>query len=61
LYEVSTIDNQSWLSIHYYVVENWVRIPILISLDKVVTILQVHGSDNVTKVIMEALMIGEGL
>jgi len=43
------------------VVENWVRIPILISLDKVVTILQVHGSDNVTKVIMEALMIGEGL
>jgi hypothetical protein len=24
--EVSTIDNQSWLSIHAYVVQNWLRI-----------------------------------
>jgi hypothetical protein len=59
--EVSTIDNQSWLSIHCYVVENWVRILNLISLDKVVATLQVHGSDNLIKVIMEALMIGGSL
>jgi len=48
--EVSTINNQSWLSIHCYVVENWVRIPILISLDRVVTTLQVQGSENIIKV-----------
>jgi hypothetical protein len=25
--EVSIIDNQSWLSVHAYVVQNWLRIP----------------------------------
>jgi len=56
--EVSTIDNQSWLSIYYNMVENWVRIPILICLEKVVA----HSkSDNLTKVNMEALMINGGL
>jgi len=52
--KISTMDNQSWLSMHYYVMHNWVRIPILISLDRVVERL---GSDNLTKVIMKALMI----
>jgi hypothetical protein len=56
--EVSTIDNQSWMSIHYYVVQNWVRIPILIFLDKVVAGLR---SDNLFKLIMEVLIIGGGL
>ncbi len=37
------LNNQSWLSIHYYVVQNWVRIPILISLDNV---LEGFGNDN---------------
>ncbi len=56
--EVSTVDNQSWLFVYYYMVENWVRIPILICLEKVVA----HSrSDNLTKVIMEALMIDGGL
>ncbi len=59
--EVFTIDNQSWLSIHCYVVENWVRIPILISLDRVVTTLQVHGSESIIKVFIEALMTNGGL
>jgi hypothetical protein len=31
--EVSTVDNQSWLFMHCYVMQNWVKIPILISLD----------------------------
>jgi hypothetical protein len=53
--EVFTIHNQSWLSIHCYVLQNWVRISILISLDRVLT---GSGSDNLTKVIMEALTIG---
>jgi hypothetical protein len=53
--EVSTVDNQSWLFVHYYVVQNWVRIFIIISLDRVL------GSDNLTKVIMETFMIGGSL
>jgi hypothetical protein len=56
--KVSTVNNQEWLSIHYYVVQNWVRIPILISLERVVVGLR---NDNLIKVIMEALMIGGGL
>jgi hypothetical protein len=56
--EVLIINNQSWLFVHSDVVQNWVRIPILISLDKM---LEGLDSDNLTKVIMEALAIGEGL
>ncbi len=39
-------------------VRNWVRIPIIISLNRVVVS---SRSDNLIKVIMEALMIGGGL
>jgi hypothetical protein len=56
--EMFTIDNQSWLLDHYYVVQNWVRILILISLDKV---FEGSNSDNPTKVIRKALIIGGGL
>jgi hypothetical protein len=52
--EVFIVDNQSWLSIHDYVMQNWVKIPIVISLDQVVEGLR---NDNLTKVIMEAFMI----
>jgi hypothetical protein len=55
--EVSIVDNQSWLFVPYYIMQNYVRIPILISLDRMVEKL---GIDNLTKVIMEALMIGGG-
>jgi hypothetical protein len=56
--EVFTVDNQCWLFMHCYVMQNWVKIPILISLDRVI-----KGSrgDNLTKVIMEALMICGGV
>jgi hypothetical protein len=33
--EVTSIDNGSWISIHCYVVQNWSRVPILISLERV--------------------------
>jgi hypothetical protein len=56
--EVSIVDNQFWLSMHCYVMYNWVRIPILIFLDRVV---EGSRSDNLTKVIMKALMIGGGV
>jgi hypothetical protein len=40
------------------VVDNWVRIPIFISLDQT---LEGSRSNNLTKVIMEVVMIGGGL
>jgi hypothetical protein len=50
--EVTMIDNQSWISIHYYVVQDWCRLPILISLEQVI---EGGGSNNLTKVIIGAL------
>jgi hypothetical protein len=55
---VFIFDNQSWLYVHSYVVDNWVRIPIFISLDQM---LKGSRSNNLTKVIMEVVMIGGGL
>jgi hypothetical protein len=34
--EVTTINNQSWISIHYYVVEGWRWVPILLTLEQLV-------------------------
>jgi len=31
--EVITIDNQSWISIHYYVVASFMRVPILLTFE----------------------------
>jgi len=55
--EVFIVDNQYWLIVHCYVVQNWARILILISLD---LLFEGSSSDNQTKVIMEALTIGGG-
>ncbi len=51
--EVSTINNQSWLLIHVYVVQNWLRIPIFLSLECVVVGSSAH---NLTLVLMQTLM-----
>jgi hypothetical protein len=56
--EVSIMDNQTWLSVHCCVMHNWVRIPICISLDKLVKGLSI---DNLIKVIVEAFMINGDL
>jgi hypothetical protein len=49
---VTTIDNQSWISIHYYVVQDWCHLPILFFLEQVI---EGRGLDNLTKVIMGVL------
>jgi hypothetical protein len=56
--EVNMVDNGNWISIHAYVMQNWVRILILISLQKVVSRTRVN---DLTIVIMEALQKGGGL
>jgi hypothetical protein len=55
--EVFIADHQ-FLFVHCYVVHNQIRVLILISLNRV---LERSRSDNTTKIIMESLMIGDGL
>jgi hypothetical protein len=50
--EVTTIDNQSWILTHVYVVERWKRLQILLTLQQV---LKGSNADNLTKVIMDYL------
>ncbi len=47
--EVSNIDNQNWLLIHAYVVQNWLKIPIFMSFEHVEVGL---GVDNLTQILM---------
>jgi hypothetical protein len=50
--EVNTMDNGSWISIHPYMMLNWVKVPMMLFLQRVVNGL---GFDNLIVVIMEAL------
>jgi hypothetical protein len=56
--EVTTIDNQSWISMHSYVVQDWCQIYLLIFLEHVI---EGGGAYNLTKVIMGALKEHGGL
>jgi hypothetical protein len=56
--EVSILNNQTWLSIHCYVVKNYIRIPIIISLDQMLKGLR---SNNLAKMIMDVLVKGGDL
>lgn len=56
--EVTTNDNGNWISIHVYVVKNFVRIPYLLSLQKIV---DGTGSDNLTSLLLKALETEGGL
>jgi hypothetical protein len=56
--EVTTIDNQSWISIHSSIVHNWCHILVFISLEQVI---EEGGADSLTKVIMGVLKEHGGL
>jgi hypothetical protein len=51
--EMNTMDNGGWVLIHAYVMQNWVRVPMLFSLQKVV---DVARADNLIVVIMDDLL-----
>jgi hypothetical protein len=56
--EVTAVDNSSFLSIHAYIVQNWVRIPLLISLLRVEC---APTSENLTELIVGGMKSGGGL
>ena len=56
--EVSTLDTQSWISIHGYVCEDWQWKPMLLSLERVVS---GGGSNSMTKVVVNAVKEYDGI
>jgi hypothetical protein len=56
--EVTTLDNQSWISIHVYTIQDWVKVPMLLYLQCVT---ESGDADNITKMILAALTNEGGL
>jgi hypothetical protein len=56
--EVTTVDNQFWLSIHAYTINNFYRSPILVSLERV---LEGASSKALASAIVDALVVYVGL
>jgi len=56
--EVTAVDNSSYLSMHVYIMRDWVRIPLLDALQHVECI---PNEDNLMKLIVDAVSSGGGL
>ncbi len=56
--EVTTMDFQSWLSVHVYLVDGWKPNPILLTLEQLVNC---GTTDNLTKVIVDNVLQYGGL
>jgi len=56
--EVTIVDNGSWICTHAYVVQLWVKVPILLQIEYIM-----HGSNNnnLTEIIIVTLMKFGGL
>jgi hypothetical protein len=52
---MNIVDNGKWISLHAYVMQNWVTVPMTILLQRVVDGI---GANNLIIVIMEALQKG---
>ena len=50
--EVTTLDNQSWISMHVYTIQDWERVPMLLCLQHVT---EGGSADNITKMILGPL------
>lgn len=56
--EVTTVDNQSWISIHVYTISDWERVPMLLSLERVI---EGGSAESISKIILGALTKQGGL
>ena len=56
--KATSVDCQSWISVHGYIVVDWKRTPILLTLDRVV---EGWEADNLTSIIMNVARSCEGL
>jgi hypothetical protein len=55
--KVTTLDTQSWISIHGYVCQDWQRLPMLLSLEQVV---EGGTANHLTKTIAEVVKKARG-
>jgi hypothetical protein len=58
VYELTSIDNPSWISLYIYVKQNWKRVPIFLSLDRVT---EGFGADNVKWMLLGQLKVHGGM
>ncbi len=56
--EVTTIDNDSWICVHAYMVDSWIKVLILLCVERV---MDGYGFNNLTEIIMSTLMKGGAL
>ncbi len=56
--EVTTVDNQSWISIHVYTISDWERVPMLLSLERVI---EGGSAESISNIILGALAKQGGL
>jgi hypothetical protein len=56
--EVTTVDNQAWISIHAYVVQDFYRTPILVSVERLT---EGATAPKLAEVIVDALFVHGGL
>lgn len=56
--EVTAVDNSSVLSVHVYIVQDWVRVSLLVALQRVQC---TPNAENLTKLIMDSVASGGGL
>jgi hypothetical protein len=52
--EITTIGNQSWISIHCYLVQYWCCLFVLISLEQII---EGGRFDNLTQMIMDVMQV----
>jgi hypothetical protein len=56
--EITSIDNQSWLWIHAYTIQNWTKVPMLLFLEHLMDDFNVT---NLIKMIMQAILVFQTL
>jgi hypothetical protein len=56
--EITIVNNQNWISMHYYVVVNWKQIPIFVTLERLV---EGGIATNIKSVIMVTFIMYGGL
>ena len=56
--ELTTIDCKKWISIHVYIVKEYIRVPTLLTLDRITSEV---GCDKLTRVMFNALQELEDL
>jgi hypothetical protein len=56
--EITSIDNQSWLRIHANTIQNWIKVPMLLSLEH---LMDGFNVTSLIRMIMQAIFVFQTL